>query len=112
LIDARKIAYGGYEPIQSAASEERRKQACAGIGDGLLIWSADRAGCLREHVGTLLFERFRQLLRAGRLGGETGEACKNRGNGGADHLLRDIRVDAERPCDLRDHIGRQELHDG
>ena len=107
-----KCAHGGYEPIQPAASEESRKQARAGIGDGLLIRSADRAGYLREHVGTLLFERFRQLLRAGRLGGETGEACKDRGNGGADHLLRDVRVDAERPRDLRDHIGCQELHHG
>jgi hypothetical protein len=77
-----------------------------------LIRPADRARYLREHVRTLLLERFGQLLCASRLGGKTGEACKDRGNGGADHLLRNVRVDAQRARNLRDYIGCQELHDG
>jgi len=52
------------------------------------------------------------LLCASGLGGKTGEACKDRGNGGADQLLRNVRVDAERARNLRDYIGCQELHDG
>ena len=92
--------------------EQTGEQTRSGIRESFLARAPDEAGQAVEHSWPLLSNRIGQLPCAAGAGRRIGKAREDCGNGAHDCLVGDGAVKTESGRDLRDHIGRQELHDG
>ena len=97
LLSARAGDEAKVEGIRAGASD------CSGVATfEQTLESVERSGLLRDHI--------RKLSSALRRRGNIAKTGKQRWHRAPDRLLREATIDAEGRGDLRDHVGRQELH--
>ena len=108
---------GSGEFRKNAGQGADRRSAANQAGESLgarrqqagLIAAADTGDELVENVRVLCAHLIGQALRAGRGGGDAPERGQNGRDGGVDQGLRQRGIDAQRACEPRNNLRRQDL---